>query len=255
MVYSFQAKVATRGYHVYQNTTWDQATVGDKVWVKIESDKKSKEIDLYCCSIRTSANQQMKTVGHFPREISRHIYFFLKDEHGHTDGTVKSIDYRPSPIPDGGLEIPLTLNLKFHRYITHTKMKEFMSTLYSLDYNGNKEDERDNPTGTPRRIDVDSTCILRRYVKDQISTNFHVFSTYFFDVISLVEKSTSFPRTFFDVISIVEKSTLFPRTFFDVISMVEKSTLFPRTFFDVISFVETSTVSLLTFFDVILMVE
>ena len=85
----------------------------------------------------------MKTVGHFPREISRHIYFFLKDEHGHTDGTVKSIDYRPWPIPDGGLEIPLTLNLKFHRYITHTKMKEFMSTLYSLDYNGNKEDERD----------------------------------------------------------------------------------------------------------------
>ena len=82
----------------------------------------------------------MKTVGHFPREISRHIYFFLKDEHGHTDGTVKSIDYRPSPILDGGLEIPLTLNFKFPRYITHTKMKEVMSTLYSLDYNGNKDE-------------------------------------------------------------------------------------------------------------------
>ena len=82
------------------------------------------------------------------------------------------------------------------------------------------------PTGTPRRIHVDSTWILRRYVQDQILTNFHVISAYFFDVISLVEESTWFPRTFFDVISMVEKPTLFPRTFFDVILMVEKSTLF-----------------------------
>ena len=60
------------------------------------------------------------------------------------------------------------------------------------------------PTGTLRRIHVDLTWILRRYVEDQISTNFYVISTYFFDVISLVKKSTSFPRTFFDVISMVE---------------------------------------------------
>ena len=59
------------------------------------------------------------------------------------------------------------------------------------------------PTGTPRRIDVDSTWTLRRYVKDQISTNFHVISAYFFDVISMVQKSTWFPRTFFDVISLI----------------------------------------------------
>ena len=143
MVYSFRARVAAPGYHVYKNTTWDQTKVGDKVLVEIESDKKSKEIDPYCCSIRTLVNQQIKTVGHIPRKISRHIYFFLKDEHGHVDGTVKSIDYRSSPILDGGLEIPLTLNFKCRRYITHTKMKlGFMSTLYSFDDNGNKEDER-----------------------------------------------------------------------------------------------------------------
>ena len=69
MVYSFQATVAAQGYHVYKNTTWDQAKVGDKVLVEIEGDKKSKEIDLYCCSIRTSVNQQIKTVGHIPREV------------------------------------------------------------------------------------------------------------------------------------------------------------------------------------------
>ena len=93
---------------------------------------------------------------------------------------------------------------------------------------------RDCPMGTPRRIHVNSTWILRRYVEDQISTNFHVISAYFFDVISMVEKFTWFPRTFFDVISMVEKSTWFPHTFFDVISMVEICTLFLLSFFDVI---------------------
>ena len=100
MVYNFQATVAARGYHVYKNTTWDQANVGDKVLVEIESDKKLKEIDPYCCSIRASINQQIKTVGHIPREISRHVYFFLKDERVHTDGTVKSIDYRQKQPPE-----------------------------------------------------------------------------------------------------------------------------------------------------------
>ena len=110
-----------------------------------------------------------------------------------------------------------------------------------------------NSMGTPRRIHVDSTWILRRYVEDQILTNFHVISTYVFDVISLVEKSMLFPRTFFDVISMVEKSLLFSRTLFDVISLVQKSTLFPRTFFDVICLVEICTLFLLTFVDVVLM--
>ena len=92
MVYSFQVTVAARGYHIYKNTTWNQAKVVDKVLVEIESDKKSKEIYPYCCSIRTSVNQQIKTVGHISREISRHVYFFLKDEHGDIDGNVKSTD-------------------------------------------------------------------------------------------------------------------------------------------------------------------
>ena len=81
---------------------------------------------------------------------------------------------------------------------------------------------------------MDLTCILRRYVEDQISTNFHVISAYFFDVISIVKKSMWFPCTFFDVILLLEKLTWFPRTFFDVTSLVEKVTWFPRTIFDVI---------------------
>ena len=97
------------------------------------------------------------------------------------------------------------------------------------------------PTDTLRQIDVDSTWILHRYVEDQISTNFHVISTYFFDVISLIKKYTSFPRTFFGVISMVQKSTLFSLNFFDVTLMIEKSTLIARTFFDEISIARNPT--------------
>ena len=71
-----------------------------------------------------------------------------------------------------------------------------------------------NPTIPPRQIDVDSMWTSLQYVEDQISTNFSVISTYFFDVISLSEKTTSFPRTLFDLIFMVEKSTLFRCTFF-----------------------------------------
>ena len=106
---------------------------------------------------------------------------------------------------------------------------------------------RSSLTGTPRRIYVDSTSILHRYVEAQISTNFNVISTYFFphtDRKIHVVSTYVFPcncagrkihvasTTFFRCNLMIEKSTLFPRTFFDVISMVEKSTLFPRTFFN-----------------------
>ena len=97
------------------------------------------------------------------------------------------------------------------------------------------------PMGTLSRVDMNSTSILCRYIKDQISTNFHVISTYFFDVILPIEKSTSFPHTFFNVISLIEKSTLFPLAFFDVISLAEISTLFLLTLFDVILMVNNLT--------------
>ena len=99
----------------------------------------------------------------------------------------------------------------------------------------------DYATDTPRRMDVDLMSILRRYVKKKISINFHVILTYFFDAISMGEKSTSFRRTFFNVTLISEKSTSFQRTFFDVISMSEKSISFRRTLFGVTSMSEIST--------------
>ena len=36
---------------------------------------------------------QLKTVGHVLREISRHIFFFLKEENGKVDGFIYSTQY------------------------------------------------------------------------------------------------------------------------------------------------------------------
>ena len=49
---------------------------------------------------------------------------------------IDSLEYRPSPIPEGGLEIALMLNFKSPRYITHTKMNEFVKSLDSYEYTG-----------------------------------------------------------------------------------------------------------------------
>ena len=106
---SFSSKIASRGYHVYMNTTWQNAFVGERVWVQIENNLTSKQIDPYCCAVNINSGGSLVTVGHVPREISRFVYFFIRDEGGNVEGTLLSTRYRPSPIPAGGLEVPLKL--------------------------------------------------------------------------------------------------------------------------------------------------
>ena len=77
MAYSFQAKIAALGYRVYKNLAWSNANQGDFVTVEIETDKESKKIDPYCCAIMVDILPRLKTAGHVPREISRHIFFLM----------------------------------------------------------------------------------------------------------------------------------------------------------------------------------
>ena len=50
--YSFEAKIASRGYHVYKNTTWMDAKVGDEIKVEVETNKDSIKIDPYSMPVR-----------------------------------------------------------------------------------------------------------------------------------------------------------------------------------------------------------
>ena len=97
-MYNFEVKIASRGYHVYKETTWMNASVDDRVNGDIETNPTSLNIDPYSCAIKNNGN----IVGHIPREISRHVYFFIRDMVGMVRGHVLSTVYRPSPIPAGG---------------------------------------------------------------------------------------------------------------------------------------------------------
>ena len=144
MAYSFRAQVAARGFDVYRNITWTDVKQGDSVSVEIVTNEESNKVDPYSCAIKALVGQppQLKTVGHIPR----HVFFFLKEENGIIKGTVHSTKYRPSPIPAGGLEIPLMLTFKSTRFVTHQKMEDFMTSLYSYEYEPQEINSKDEET-------------------------------------------------------------------------------------------------------------
>ena len=119
MAYRFEAKVAARGSHIYRNLTWENIKPGDKVTVELETNDESKK-----------STSGTKTVGHIPREISRHVFFYLSEENG--------------KIEAGGLEILLMLTFKRARYITHEKMKEFVTSLYSYEFEPQEKSDTDD---------------------------------------------------------------------------------------------------------------
>ena len=108
--------------------------------------KVKKKFDPYACAIRAKEEyfKGWKTVGHIPREISRHVYFFIKSEGGSVNGTVISTKYRTSPIPAGGLDIPLLLTFSCSRAINFEKMKTFVQTLYDYKFTGTVIEEENS---------------------------------------------------------------------------------------------------------------
>ena len=96
-------------------------------------------------------------VGHIPKEISRVVYFFIK-EGGKVDGDVLSVKYRPSPIPSGGLEIPLMLS--FHHPVQKVvdKIQQLMKSNYSWTAGEDEVEEvtvQVAPEETPEHVDED----------------------------------------------------------------------------------------------------
>ena len=51
-MYSFDSKIASRGYHMQCNSTWQNAKSGDKVKVETETNKSSKSINPYVCAVK-----------------------------------------------------------------------------------------------------------------------------------------------------------------------------------------------------------
>ena len=84
-------------------------------------------------------------VGYIPREVSRHCYFFLK-EGGNITGHLICTNYKVSPIPASGLEVPLLITFSVKSERIFELMKSFVSDLYEYDYTGEqaKNDEEES---------------------------------------------------------------------------------------------------------------
>ena len=119
---------------MYRNSSLKNAKAGQRVKVEKETSATLKLIDPYACAIKIKNRffDNWITVGHIPREISRHSYF-MKEE-GEISGHLVSTNYKPSPIPAGGLEVPLLLTLYVKNEQIFEKMKEFVTTLYDYEY-------------------------------------------------------------------------------------------------------------------------
>ena len=157
-MYSFDSKIASRGYHVYRNSTWQNAKSGDKVKVEIETNKSSKSIDPYACAIKIKHKffDTWLTVGHIPREISRHCYFFLK-EGGNITGHLICTNYKVSPIPAGGLEVPLLLTFSVKSERIFELMKSFVNDLCEYDYTGEQAKSNEEESSDDEEIDIQIT--------------------------------------------------------------------------------------------------
>ena len=64
MSFSFKTKVASRGFHIYKNTTWENVSIGQEISVQWETNEDSKKIDPYCSAIKTMVSVKLETVGH-----------------------------------------------------------------------------------------------------------------------------------------------------------------------------------------------
>ena len=95
-------------------------------------------------------------MGHIPREILCHCYFFLK-EGGNITGNLVSTCYKVSPIPAGGLEVPLLLPFCVKSEIIFELMKSFVNDLYEYNYTREQAKSNEEESSDDDEIDIQIT--------------------------------------------------------------------------------------------------
>ena len=123
-MHSFSAEVGSRGYHVYRKTSWRNIHLHQQVVMLKEVNNISIDINPYCCRITIKRVERIGplTVGHVPRELSRFILYFIQ-EGGLFTARVASTTSRISPIPEGGLEVPILMHFTHENKAISLKME------------------------------------------------------------------------------------------------------------------------------------
>ena len=161
---SFKAKHAFRGYHAFKETTWNNIKEGDSVRVDLETNKLKH--------VQSVRKFYFLTRGkrwdiHIPREISRHVYYFIKTEGAFVNGSVISTKYCPSPVPSGGLKIPLLLNFLCPKQKAFEKMKNFVDSFDDCDYSGVNDEQSSDEEEATIVIETDQSKPVTHRAADQ----------------------------------------------------------------------------------------
>ena len=126
----FEFDCASRGFHVYRDA-W-RPVRGEAL--EIENDYGNVH-DPFALSLNVQTHGRRllayNIVGHIPREISRFCHYFL-NYGGSLEARVRNTQYRRSPIPRGGLEIPIRLIVKKENADNQVfeEMKGFLEEYY-----------------------------------------------------------------------------------------------------------------------------
>ena len=106
--------------------------------IEIKTSLSSIAIDPHACAVKAKEKYfgGWKTIGHIPRKMSCSVYFFIKNKNWTITGNVESLNYKPSPIPSGELEIPLQLTFSCPVEWVRDIMKDFTDGFCTYDFTG-----------------------------------------------------------------------------------------------------------------------
>ena len=125
----FEIICACRGFHIYRSI-WSPKL---KQMLQVEQELGNVH-DPFAISFGAKIPGKLtdfEVVGHIPREISRFCHYFI-NYRGKLEARVRNMMYRPSPIPSGGLEIPILLVVKkgTSSSAVFQKMENFIKEYY-----------------------------------------------------------------------------------------------------------------------------
>ena len=124
----FSKAISSHGFHVYNFTTWQKVEDGHKVYFALETRKEALNIDPYSIAVQIFPRDQVAPVTYcWPHSNGNiRICVFMKRA-GELSSSVLSKTYKPSPIPEGGLKIPLKITFQQSDESILDKMKDFVT--------------------------------------------------------------------------------------------------------------------------------
>ena len=131
----------------------------------METKKPSLEVDPYAFAIKIKNRFFDSLI-----TVTWHVHFFIKTEGGKVIGQVKSLTYRPSPIPSGCLEIPLQLTFTCDDKFTLDLMNGFVKSLNDWNYTGLVQDSNDEDDDE-EESDSDADFVINTKGSDEKNDN------------------------------------------------------------------------------------